>query len=344
MNFLDKFHEPQTLFFKVDYKPIVREVTNVSLISIFAIMVSGCMGGTKPQELRASADHIAERAHFSKQLLAAKELNFLTYRKAWGENKEWQKDENKDGRKRKNKNGKKNETKAEKSDVHIYIEGDGRSYLTPSRVSPDPTPRNPLALKLAVLNPHPKVVYLARPCQFTIEFNPGCIPEIWTTKRFSEQVIAAMNEAVSRIKEDEKAKKIHLIGFSGGAAVAALIAARRNDVASLRTVAGDLDHEQMSVYHGTIPLDEENLNPMNFAASLRKLPQHHFAGERDTVVPPVISEGFVKAVDEVEAVEEKKKDLKCVQRTVLKGVTHHEGWEMNWPELIKQALVCEKGT
>lgn len=119
MNFLDKFQEFKTLLFKVDHKPIVREITHVSLISVIFILLSGCMGGTKPQELRAHADQIASLSHFNKQLVATQDLKFLTYRKIAGANKE------------------------ENSDLHIYIEGDGRSYLTPTQVSPDPTPEIP---------------------------------------------------------------------------------------------------------------------------------------------------------------------------------------------------------
>ncbi|MEX2353586.1 MAG: alpha/beta hydrolase, partial [Gammaproteobacteria bacterium] len=51
-------------------------------------------------------------------------------------------------------------------DPVVYIEGDGRAYVSRHRVSADPVPRNPLAFRLAVVDPSPAVIYIARPCQF----------------------------------------------------------------------------------------------------------------------------------------------------------------------------------
>ena len=48
----------------------------------------------------------------------------------------------------------------------IYIEGDGQAWLTRTQPSLNPTPRNPLALRLAALDKSENVVYLARPCQY----------------------------------------------------------------------------------------------------------------------------------------------------------------------------------
>ena len=41
--------------------------------------------------------------------------------------------------------------------VTIYVEGDGLAYRDRSRVSMDPTPTDPVALKLAALDPSPNV-------------------------------------------------------------------------------------------------------------------------------------------------------------------------------------------
>jgi hypothetical protein len=99
----------------------------------------------------------------------------------------------------------------------VYIEGDGRSVTATQQVSANPTPCNPMALKLAVLHsPTANIAYLARPCQYT-SFNTdqACHPTVWSHTRFSEKVIQSMNQAINKLKEKAKATEIHLIGFSG---------------------------------------------------------------------------------------------------------------------------------
>src|SRR5262245_4836743 len=50
--------------------------------------------------------------------------------------------------------------------LRIYIEGDGRAWLTRQQRSDDPTPRNAIGLRLASADMSPNVAYLARPCQY----------------------------------------------------------------------------------------------------------------------------------------------------------------------------------
>ncbi|MDA9667740.1 hypothetical protein N9T45_02775, partial [Candidatus Pelagibacter sp.] len=50
--------------------------------------------------------------------------------------------------------------------VVVYIEGDGLSWIDRFTPSSDPTPKNPLAFKLAKLDQNQNVIYLARPCQY----------------------------------------------------------------------------------------------------------------------------------------------------------------------------------
>jgi hypothetical protein len=90
-------------------------------------------------------------------------------------------------------------------------------------------------------------------------------------------------------------QKIHLVGYSGGAAVAALIAESRGDIASLRTIAGNLDTEAANRYHG-VSFMPESLNPISKASRLALLPQGHFVCDGDRIIPPLITEGFAKAM------------------------------------------------
>lgn len=273
------------------------------LLIICLLNLSGCAS-------RIYADQMATQNGFEKHLVKTDPFLFTTYQKITTHQKT---------------------KKTTKKTLTVYIEGDGRSLISRSEISPDPTPRNPLALKLALLDPNPNVVYLARPCQYTPHaLNPACTREIWSTLRFSEKVISAMNEAVEKLKEVTDSEQIHLVGFSGGAAVAVLIAAKRQDIASLKTVAGDLDHALLSQYHKTTPL-KDCLNPKSVAHQIALIPQHHFVGDEDPIVPLFISEGFVAEVAKTGSSLAKRTVLK---RTVLKGVSHHEGWEEIWSHLL----------
>lgn len=214
--------------------------------------------------------------------------------------------------------------------VHLYIEGDGNSWKTKYRLSDNPTPKQPLALKLAILDPHSHVVYVSRPCQYTPhDLDPKCSAKYWSSHRYAPEVIQATNDVLDQIKEKVKNTNFVLIGFSGGASVAALVASERQDVLGLITVAGDLNHDALNQYHQTSPL-EGSLNPTKIAPQLKNLPQHHWNGSSDRIVPTWVAEDFAKKVN----------NPACVEVHTLKGASHHKGWEKHWNEIINTQLRC----
>ena len=175
----------------------------------------------------------------------------------------------------------------------VYVEGDGLAWLTRSRASSDPTPRNPVALELALRHPQGTAAYLARPCQYVEAADAkNCRPTFWTGGRFAPQVIEASSQAIDALKQRVGATRLVLVGYSGGAAVAALVAARRSDVVRLVTVAGNLDHRTWTAMHGVHAL-EESLNPADEWRALRTLPQRHFVGGRDEIVPRRVTDAYV---------------------------------------------------
>jgi hypothetical protein len=219
--------------------------------------------------------------------------------------------------------------------LKIYIEGDGRAWISRHQLSTDPTPRQPLGLQLALQDSSASVAYLARPCQYTPHtLDAACQPAIWSHLRFSEPLVAAMNQAVTQLKTTAKAKKIQLVGFSGGAAIAVLIAARRNDIENLRTVAGDLNHDALSQYHATTPLTG-SLNPTDVIAHISRIPQCHFSGEKDKTVPPFIATEFVDKINQ--------QGFGCAEQVIIKNNTHHEVWERQWKNLLTLPLKCAPG-
>eukprot|EP01031_Cornospumella_fuschlensis_P007573 gene7573-9388_t len=133
-------------------------------------------------------------------------------------------------------------------ELAVFIEGDGYAWVDPRTPSADPTPNDPIALRLALAENRIKGgrtgAYLARPCQFDPSGSPqNCRTADWTQARFSDDAVTAMNVAVGRLKQMFFAERLVLVGYSGGGAMAALLAARRDDVVLLVTVAGVLDHE-----------------------------------------------------------------------------------------------------
>lgn len=213
--------------------------------------------------------------------------------------------------------------------VTIYVEGDGLAWLSRTEVSLDPTPREALGLQLAALDPSPNVVYLARPCQFTArDRNPACGIPYWTGKRFAPEVIAAMNQAVDQVAAQAPGQGINLVGYSGGGAVAVLVAARRQDVASIRTVAGNLDHAEVNRLAKVSPLSG-SLNAIDAAGQVAKIPQIHYSGGADTVVPPAIAERFRHAAPSG-----------CVAARVVAGASHETGWVERWGALLRTVPTC----
>ncbi len=205
----------------------------------------------------------------------------------------------------------------------IYIEGDGVAWESRSRISSDPTPSDPLVIRLAALDPSPNVAYLARPGQYPSLGASQCDPKYWTGSRFSQEVIEDMDIAVSRLRETAQAPSVSLIGYSGGAAVAVLVSAGRDDVTGLRTIAGNLDHEAVSKWNKVSPL-KGSLDPIDVAAKIKSLPQRHFVAYNDRIVPVSAAESFAAKIG----------DGKHGSITIVKGTTHHSGWEDKWPNLL----------
>ncbi len=189
--------------------------------------------------------------------------------------------------------------KGTKPTLRVYIEGDGHAWNSRTEPSDDPTPYNPVALRLAMKDSTADtVLYLARPCQFTQgDEQRNCHVYYWTDARLGEAVIGDLNMAIHEAKKAAGAKDVRLIGFSGGGGAAVLIAARRNDVSHITTVAGNLNSSAWTRYQKVTPL-VNSLEPFNTASVLRHIPQVHISGGKDTVIPPFISQEFCREAGE----------------------------------------------
>lgn len=101
------------------------------------------------------------------------------------------------------------------SRLRVYLEGDGRAWITATQPSLDPTPRDLLLARLALSDPRPSV-YLARPCQFVQ--SPGCTPQYWTHARFAQEIVDSLSEALDQLQRQHGNRDFELIGYSGGGA------------------------------------------------------------------------------------------------------------------------------
>ena len=206
----------------------------------------------------------------------------------------------------------------------VYLEGDGFAYLDASHPSQDPTPIDPLALRLALVDAQSEAVaYLGRPCQYVMPAHGrGCSWPYWTLRRYAPEVVDSTGRAIDQLKAQVGAKRVLLVGYSGGGALAALLAARRPDVAGLVTVAANLDLAYWTHRDGLSPLTG-SLDPAQEAGRLGTVPQLHFAGGRDRVVGADVTRSYLAHLP----------PGNLARMEVLPEADHHCCWVEDWPKL-----------
>lgn len=286
---------------KTDSRYIPNSHNFIMVFCVAGLMLSGCTG--RPGEgVRLDRAHkIAEQGHLIRRVIPTGLFDITAFTKIENPNQP----------------------------VAVYIEGDGLSWLSRRQPSRDPSPTDPIALRLAAIDPGPNVVYLARPCQYSR--GGGCETAYWTHKRFAPEVLRAMNMALDEVLRETPGSKVRLAGFSGGGAVAAIMAAQRNDVFDLRTVAGNLNPAAHSALHRVSPLTG-SLNPVDFASTLRNVPQHHFIGADDDNVPASIYQSYAAALNH----------SPCTAYTIIPGAAHEDGWEDAWKQAQDLSSACSK--
>jgi len=210
--------------------------------------------------------------------------------------------------------------------LRVYLEGDGRAWITPTQPSLDPTPRDPLLARLAMADPQPSI-YLARPCQYLS--SPACAPRYWTNARFSEEVLGSLEQALDRLKQRYGNSNFELVGYSGGGALALLLATRRSDIAQVQTLGGNLSPRRWAERLELAPL-QGSLEPLDFAERLRQLPQRHLAGAEDRVVPASLLDEYAARLGPAD----------CLELHRLAGVSHQVGWIERWPQWRDRPIGC----
>lgn len=205
--------------------------------------------------------------------------------------------------------------------LKVYIEGDGLSWVTRSRISPDPTPLNPLALKLMNLDHSGCKIYIARPCQYINSNN--CDKKYWTSHRFSNKIVNNFDEVLTQIKKRYSLDNFELVGYSGGAAIASLLTNTRDDVTSLTTIAGNLNTKLWTDIKNLTPLSG-SLNPIDYTNNMQSVKQYHLIGNDDNVIPKEILFSYIKKFNN---------QSKIFHRTY--NATHNKNWENGYKQFLE---------
>ncbi len=192
--------------------------------------------------------------------------------------------------------------------LNVFIEGDGRPGV---------------ALELAQ-SISGNSVYIGRPCQYMLgNYMNTCNKALWTSHRYSRSVVQSMNRAITAMKLRYRADKIRLIGFSGGGTVATIVAALRDDIDLLVTVAGNLDHKRWTDFNQIDPLSG-SLNPVDFSRALESVPQIHLIGELDNVVPGSVLTSYLSHM----------RSLDNVQSYIIVGADHTCCWSLALADVL----------
>jgi pimeloyl-ACP methyl ester carboxylesterase len=210
--------------------------------------------------------------------------------------------------------------------LRVYLEGDGRAWITPTQPSLDPTPRDSLLARLAMEDPQPSI-YLARPCQYLN--SPSCAPRYWTTARYSAEVLSSLDQALDQLKQRYANHQFEIIGYSGGGTLALLLATRRRDIAQVQTLAGNLSPRRWTELLELAPLPNA-LEPLDFVERLRELPQRHLTGIEDRVVPTRLLDEYASRLGPAD----------CLELHRLAGVSHRAGWRERWPQWRDRPIEC----
>ena len=175
---------------------------------------------------------------------------------------------------------------AEFARLHVYLEGDGDPWLNRTQPASDLTARHPLALPLLASDPAP-ALYLGRPCYDGLARTSGCAPRYWTSHRYSEAVVASMAAALRQVPHYQASSDTVLIGHSGGATLAMLLAARLPRIRAVVSLAGNLDPDAWARLHQYSPLTG-SLNPALGPALPDTITQIYFLGAADRNIPPTL--------------------------------------------------------
>jgi hypothetical protein len=232
----------------------------------------------------------------------------------------------------------------------IYLEGDGLVLNRYGEIALNPTPTDPMAVRLASVDRRPftKIVvnrpfhYGDRHAECSLIRCPGLkvsasrsrnkfgmtlshhdnVSPYWTTARYAPEVIQSIYEAINQCQQQFRFETIELVAYSGGASVALLLTPYFKNITRIISFAGNLDHKNWTSYHGTQPLFE-SLDPMENKEFIRKIPQIHFVGASDDNTTPELAKAYKQKIDSDK-----------ISIIVIDGFAHDGNWPSIWQEQL----------
>ena len=261
-----------------------------TIILTIALLSSGCVSKLSPKVRQYTADTVAQSGNLVQQKIATDDFLLTTYQRF--------------------------DSTADNKQMVVYIEGDGMAWISRDQLSSNPTPVQPVALKLASIDTNANVLYIARPCQYLWPQKMNrCSSRYWSDKRGSEEVISSINQAISIVKQKQNISSIRLIGYSGGGGIAALIADRRADVSEFVSVSGNLNYKLFTQTHNLSPMNG-SIDPITVANQIGSIPQIHYVGADDKIIPKQIALSFSDKVK------------------VISDVSH-DNWPDKWAQILR---------
>ena len=269
-----------------------------TIVLIIALLSSGCVSKLSPKVRQHTADTVAQAGNLAQQKIVTDDFLLTTYQHF--------------------------DSTADNKQMVVYIEGDGMAWISRNQLSNNPTPVQPIALKLASVDTNANVLYIARPCQYLWpQKMNACSSKYWSNKRGSEEVILSINQAISIVKQKQNISTIRLIGYSGGGGIAALIASRRQDVNEFVSVSANLNYKLFTQIHNLSPMNG-SIDPITVAKQISSIPQIHYVGSEDGIIPEQIPKSFSDNVISIE------------------GATH-DNWPSKWKDiLLDEVFAVEK--
>jgi hypothetical protein len=203
--------------------------------------------------------------------------------------------------------------------LHVYLDGDGTPWIG-SQPAADPTPRNPLMLRLMALDPVP-AVYVGRPCYHGTAAIAPCSARLWTKERYSAEVIGSLSTVVRQLMTQEDYAQVAWFGHSGGGTTAVLLAEHFPETVALVTIAASLDTVAWAAYAGHEDLSG-SLNPASSPPLSPQIQQRHYAGGKDRIVPPALTATVAVRLG--------------APLRVIDNYDHVCCWEQFWPRILDE--------
>ena len=133
---------------------------------------------------------------------------------------------------------------------------------------------------------------------------------------FTVDRVEGVANATRSLKKQYKARKIFLIGHSGGAAVAGIILGRYPElVDGMVAIAFPANIPDLMAYHNLVIKEYKSLSPHDFIEDIKLTSSIHIiVGSDDNLTPPVISAGYVN--------DARERGLE-VEYLILDGMSHN---------------------